>query len=146
MSFSGGDQPLKRGTLAKRFGCNIETIRYYENIALLEPPDRTDGGHRLYSFKDQARLGFILRARELGFSIEEIRSLLGLSDSHHYTCGEVLTLTDRHLEDVRRKIAYLRRLEQTLADVSASCEGGNAANCPVMDSLVDDSPHRATAD
>jgi MerR family mercuric resistance operon transcriptional regulator len=138
MPFSAAQQPLKRGALAKRFGCNIETIRYYENTALLEPPDRTDGGHRLYSPKDQNRLGFILRARGLGFSVEELRSLLSLSDSHNYTCGEVLTLTERHLEDVRGKITYLRRLEQTLVDVSASCEGGNAPSCPVMDALVDD--------
>lgn len=137
MPFSAADRPLKRGALAKRFGCNIETIRYYESIALLEPPDRTEGGHRVYSPRDQARLGFILRARELGFSVEELRSLLSLADSHNYTCGEVLTLTDQHLEDVRRKITDLRRLEQTLADVSANCEGGNAPSCPVMNALVD---------
>lgn len=139
MPFSAANQPLKRGALAKRFGCNIETIRYYENIALLEPPDRTGGGHRVYSPKDQGRLGFILRARELGFSVEELRSLLSLSDSHNYTCGEVLTLTERHLEDIRRKISDLRRLERTLADVSGRCDGGNAPSCPVMDALVDES-------
>jgi MerR family mercuric resistance operon transcriptional regulator len=146
MPFSAANQPLKRGALAKRFECNIETIRYYENIALLEPPDRTDGGHRVYSLKDQARLGFILRARELGFSVEQLRSLLSLSDSHNYTCGEVLTLTERHLEDVKRKIADLRRLEKTLADVSARCDGGNAPTCPVMDALVDDRPQTSMAD
>lgn len=145
MPFSPANQPLKRGALAKRFGCNIETIRYYENIALLEPPDRTDGGHRLYSSTDQARLGFILRARELGFSVEEIRSLLSLSDSHNYTCGEVLTLTERHLEDIRRKINDLSRLERTLADVSARCDGGNAPSCPVMDALGDNSRQGARA-
>jgi len=138
MPFSAADLPLKRGALAKRFGCNIETIRYYENIALLEPPDRTEAGHRVYSPRDQARLGFILRARDLGFSVEELRSLLSLANSHNYTCGEVLTLTERHLADVRRKITDLRRLEQTLAAVSANCEGGNAPSCPVMDALVDD--------
>ena len=142
MPFSPADHSLKRGALAKRFGCNTETIRYYENIALLTPPDRTHGGHRVYSPADQARLGFILRARELGFSVEELRSLLSLADSHDYTCGEVLTLTERHLEDIRRKIDDLRRLERTLADVSARCDGGNAPECPVMDALVNDSSGR----
>ena len=146
MAFAAADHPLKRGALAKRFGCNIETIRYYETIALLDEPDRTASGHRVYAPKDQARLGFILRARELGFSVEELRSLLSLSDSHDYTCGEVLTLTERHLDDVRQKITYLRRLEQTLVDVSAKCDGGNAPSCPVMDALVDNGPKESKAD
>lgn len=138
MPFAAALHPLKRGALAKRFGCNIETIRYYENIALLGAPDRTQGGHRLYSVTDQARLGFILRARELGFSVEELRSLLSLANSHAYTCGEVLTLTERHLDDIRAKIRDLSRLERTLADMSACCEGGDVPQCPVMDALLED--------
>lgn len=137
MPFAAAGHPLKRGALAKRFGCNIETIRHYENIALLGAPDRTESGHRLYSPAGQARLGFILRARELGFSVEELRSLLSLADSHDYTCGEVLTLTERHLENVRKKIGDLARLERTLADVSARCDGGNVPHCPVMDALLE---------
>ena len=72
---------MKRGNLAKATGSNIETIRYYENIGLLHEPDRSASGHRLYSQNDQKRLGFILRCRELGFSIAELRELLGLVDS-----------------------------------------------------------------
>jgi MerR family mercuric resistance operon transcriptional regulator len=138
MAFAAADHPLKRGALAKRFGCNIETIRYYENIALLASPDRTQSGHRLYSRADQMRLGFILRARELGFSVEELRSLLRLADSHDYTCGDVLTLTEHHLADIRTKIKDLARLERTLADISARCEGGDMSECPVMDALLQD--------
>lgn len=138
MPFAAADHSLKRGALAKRFGCGIETIRYYENIALLGAPDRTQSGHRLYSPADQARLGFILRARELGFSVEELRSLLSLADSHDYTCGEVLTLTERHLEDIRIKIRDLSRLERTLADVSARCDGGDVPQCPVMEALLEE--------
>ena len=67
-------QVIKRGELARRSGCNLETIRYYENIGLLQPPERTASGHRLYPPGDQARLGFILRGRDLGFSIEELKS------------------------------------------------------------------------
>jgi MerR family mercuric resistance operon transcriptional regulator len=76
MAFTAAGHFLKRGVLAKRFGCNIETIRHYENIALLPAPGRTESRHRVYSPSDQARLGFILRARELGFSVDEVRSLL----------------------------------------------------------------------
>ncbi len=135
MPFTTADHPLKRGALAKRFGCNIETIRYYETIALLDEPGRTASGHRVYAPKDQARLGFILRARELGFSVKELRSLLGLSDSHAYTCGEVLAVTERHVADVARKIADLKRLERTLAGISAGCTGGAVPECPIMDAL-----------
>ena len=138
MAFAATDRPLKRGALARRFGCNIETIRYYENIALLPAPERTRSGHRIYSPADQTRLGFILRARELGFSVEELRSLLSLADSHDYTCGEVLTLTKGHLTDIRTRIKDLARLEHTLADISAQCEGGDVPHCPVMDALLKD--------
>lgn len=127
---------IKRGELAKRSDCNLETVRYYEKIGLLKPPERTPSGHRLYSPGDQqARLGFILRGRDLGFSIGELKSLLSLVDSHDYSCGEVLELTDDHLASVRQKIIDLRKLERTLADVSAQCEGGDVPECPIIDAL-----------
>lgn len=126
---------MKRGALAQASGCNIETIRYYENIGLLHPPERTAAGHRLYPPDDQARLGFILRGRDLGFSIDELKSLLSLVDSHGYGCGEVLDLTRDHLKSVRQKIVALKRLERTLANVSAQCEGGDVPDCPIIDTL-----------
>ena len=126
---------IKRGELANRSGCNLETIRYYEKIGLLKPPERTASGHRLYSRDDQARLGFILRGRVLGFSIGELKSLLTLVDSHDYSCGEVLELTDGHLASVRQKIIDLKKLERTLADVSAQCDGGDVPECPIIDAL-----------
>lgn len=137
MAFTSARDPIKRGDLSKRSGCNIETIRYYEKIGLLEAPVRSDGGHRLYAPKDQACLGFILRGRELGFSIEELRSLLSLVDSSDYTCGEVLTLTRGHLAGIRKKVADLRRLERTLAEISSQCEGGAVPDCPIIDALFE---------
>lgn len=131
---------MKRGTLARASGCNIETIRYYENIGLLHPPERTAAGHRLYALDDQARLGFILRGRDLGFSIDELKSLLSLVDSHGYSCGEVLGLTRGHLASVRQKIADLKQLERTLAAVSAQCEGGDVPECPIVDALFGKDP------
>jgi len=130
-----GQKVMKRGELARHAGCNIETIRYYEDIALLHPAQRSAAGHRLYSAGDRARLGFILRGRALGFSIDELKSLLSLVDSSDYSCGEVLALTQDHLASVRRKIADLRRLERTLTDVSARCGGGDVPECPIMDTL-----------
>lgn len=128
---------MKRGALAKASGCNIETIRYYEDIGLLGPPERTASGHRIYSPDDQARLGFILRGRELGFSIDELRELLSLVDSNSYSCGEILSLARGHIDSLKRKISDLRRLERTLADISRRCEGGDASDCPIVDALYD---------
>jgi len=123
------------GALSQRTGCNIETIRYYERIGLMPSPPRTAGGHRSYGSVHERRLGFIRRCRELGFSIEEIRVLLGLVDGGDYTCGEVKAVTDRHIDDVRRKIADLRKLKRTLEKIGAACAGGKVPQCPIIDAL-----------
>ncbi len=99
-----------------------------------EPP-RTAGGHRSYGSSHERRLVFIRRCRELGFSIEEIRVLLRLVDGGDYTCGEVKSVTDRHLDDVRRKIADLKNLERTLKKIGAACAGGQVPDCPIIDAL-----------
>jgi MerR family mercuric resistance operon transcriptional regulator len=136
--FTTTDAPITRGKLAKRSGCHLETVRYYEKIGLLPPPARSEGGHRLYKNDDQRRLRFILRGRELGFSIDELRSLLSLVDSKAYTCGEIHDLTIDHLGSVRQKIADLRRLERTLARISNECSGGAVPQCPIIDALWED--------
>jgi MerR family transcriptional regulator, mercuric resistance operon regulatory protein len=128
---------VTRGRLAKETGTNIETVRYYEKIGLMPAPRRSESGYRLYGDAAHRRLRFIVRGRELGFSIEELRRLLSLVDGGDYTCGEVLELTVAHLESVRTKIKELRRLERTLAEMSAQCEGGAVPDCPVIDVLFD---------
>lgn len=130
-------QSMKRGKLAQSTGCNLETIRYYEKIGLLHEPGRTESGHRVYSLDDQRRLKFILRSRELGFSIEELRGLLGLVDSDNYTCRQVLDVTTRHIADIKSKISDLRKLERTLSAMSSQCGGGEVPDCPVINSLFD---------
>ena len=127
--------PSSIGTLSRRTGCNIETIRYYERIELMPAPPRTVGGHRSYGEVHERRLNFIRRCRELGFSIEEIRVLLALVDGGDYTCGEVKSVTDRHLDDVRRKISDLKDLERTLKKIGAACAGGQVPDCPIIDAL-----------
>ncbi len=127
--------PLKRAELANRSGCNIETIRYYEKIGMLPDPPRTASGYRLYDDNHVARLRFILRARELGFPIEEIRGLLGLVDGGTQTCAEVKARTERHLADVRTRIADLRRIERVLAQTAQQCSGNQVPECPVLQAL-----------
>ena len=98
---------LLRAQLAKLTGCNLETIRYYEKVGLLPPPPRSANGYRVYSPDLTQRLRFILRARDIGFSMEETRSLLALTDTGTQTCAEVKHKTEVQLEDVRAKIADL---------------------------------------
>lgn len=123
------------GTLSQQTGCHIETIRYYERIRLLPKPLRTEAGHRIYDQEQMKRLVFICRSRELGFSLEEIRTLLRLVDGKRYTCHQVKRIMEKHLGDIKKKISDLRRLQKTLADISAQCEGGQVPECPIIDVL-----------
>ena len=128
---------LAIGALSRRTGCNIETIRYYERVGILPRPPRTDGGHRVYGGGHLKRLVFVRRARELGFGLDEIRGLLRFVDGGDYTCDEVRTVPERHLDGIRAKIADLRRLESTMADMVAHCDRGTVPDCPLIDALFD---------
>lgn len=123
------------GTLSEGTGVNIETIRYYERIGLLPPPPRSAGRHRLYGDSHRQRLIFIRRARELGFSLEEVRALLGLGGGHDLTCGEVRALTQHHIAAIRDKVRDLKRLERTLCDLAAQCKADKVPDCPILDAL-----------
>lgn len=127
---------MKRAELARRAGCHLETVRYYEKLGLLPEPPRTATGYRIYDAGHLARLRFVLRARELGFTLEEIRGLLELADRGTLTCAEVEKRTARHLAQVRTKIADLRRIERVLAEAAARCTGGEVPDCPVLDALA----------
>lgn len=129
-------EALKRAELARRTGCNLETIRYYEKTGMMPDPPRTAAGYRLYDEHHVARLRFILRARELGFSIEEIRGLLDLVDGGTQTCAEVKARTERHLADVRARIADLKRIERVLARTASQCTGDTTPECPVLEALA----------
>ena len=116
MSDHNSGRKLQRAKLARLMGCNLETIRYYERHA--------------------ARLRFILRARELGFSLREVRGLLDLVDGGTQTCAEVEERTMRHLADVRAKIADLMRIEEVLTATAAQCSGEDVPHCPVLEALA----------
>ena len=128
---------MRRGELAQRSGCNIETVRFYEKQGLLPAPPRTTGGHRDYDAEHLKRLTFSRRSRELGFTLDEVRSLLTLVDGGDWTCAEVRAMTLEHLSDIRRKIADLEKLAQILEDMAAQCDGGAVPECPIIDTLLE---------
>jgi MerR family mercuric resistance operon transcriptional regulator len=122
------------GELSRQTGCNIETIRYYERIGLLPQPRRS-GRYRNYEREDAARLAFIRRARELGFTLDEVRTLLALAEGGAQSCIEARGLAMAHLDDVRTRIADLRRMERTLAAHVRACDAGDNVACPMIESL-----------
>ena len=129
---------LSIGELSRRTGVHIETIRYLEKVGLLDTPDRTEGGHRVYAEHHVRALGFIKRARELGFTPQEVRGILNLGGPGKACCDEVQEIAVHHLEQVRSKMADLARLERLLASTVERCSGGHVPDCPVIDML--DSP------
>lgn len=123
------------GALSEATGVNIETIRYYEKIGLMPAPPRTEGRQRVYETAHLKRLSFIRRGRELGFSLDQIRELLGLVRGHDLTCSEVKTMTEEHIADIRRKVKDLKKLERVLCDLAAKCTSGDVPDCPILDAL-----------
>lgn len=123
------------GQLSRQTGVNIETIRYYERVGIMPNPSRSGGGHRLYDEEHLKRLAFVKRSRELGFGLDDIRELLALVDGGAFTCAEVHTITTSHLEDVKKKIADLRRMERVLKSIAAECSLGDVPECPIIDTL-----------
>jgi MerR family mercuric resistance operon transcriptional regulator len=123
------------GELSRLTGVNIETIRYYEKIKMLQAPPRTEGGHRIYGPIETRMLAFIRRARELGFSLDEIRALLDLGGPGTASCADVRKVATRHLDDIRAKIGDLKKLERLLARTIARCSGNRVPDCPVLDIL-----------
>ena len=128
------------GRLARHTGTSVETIRYYERMGLWAAPSRSAGGYRLYGTEHLKRLNFIRRARLLGFSIGEVRTLLRLADEHKRPCAEVRVVAEAHLEDVRAKIADLEAMERVLKDTVARCAKGTGSHCPVIEALYREAP------
>ncbi|AOH36971.1 helix-turn-helix domain-containing protein [Luteimonas sp. MJ204] len=126
---------MKIGEVAERSGCHPETVRYYERIGLLPAPPRTAGGYRDYRPADADRLRFISRGRELGFSLEEIRSLLGLAEDDGLSCQDVDRLARGHLLDIRNRLNDLQRMASELERVIGSCSGGERGQCAILDTL-----------
>lgn len=130
------------GDLAKSTETKVETIRYYERIGILPAPKRTAGNYRSYGPGHLGRLSFIRRARDLGFSLEEVRHLLSLSDQKNRSCSSVDAVARKHLSDVERKIADLRALRRELGSIIDRCGRGTIADCRIIEAL---SPSSRTA-
>ncbi len=126
---------LSIGQLAAATGTAADTVRYYERIGLLPRPPRSGGGQRMYGLTDVRRVRFIRRARALGFGLQAIGSLLLLSAPGRRSCASVREIADRQLQDVRVRLAELRRLERALADTVARCSGRAAPTCAVLTML-----------
>ena len=129
-------EPFPIGVLSERSSVNIETIRYYERIGLLPKPARSAGGYRLYQPADSDRLCFIRRARDLVFSLDEIRRLLDLADQKSRSCRRVHEIAVEHLAEVHAKIADLRRMERVLATMVRACAQGTMPACPLLETLA----------
>lgn len=129
---------LRRSDLARATGCNLETIRYYENIGIMPQPPRSAKNYRCYDQTHVARLRFVKRARDLGFSLEETRDLLALVDGGLQTCGEARAIAARHLDEIAAKIVDLKRIQRVLSETVAQCSGDDVPQCAVIDALTED--------
>ncbi len=128
---------LKIGELAKRSGCSIQTIRYYEREGLLSSSARSDGNFRLYDHQAEERLMFIKRCRSLDLSLPEVRHLLTLSQAPGSTCGEVNEMVDQHIQQVEERIDELQSLHRQLHDLRNNCsENRTVEDCGIIRSLV----------
>lgn len=127
---------MKIGDFARITGVKSETIRFYEREGILAAPPRTRGNYRDYGPAEAARLSFVRRARDLGFSMADIRELLDLSDDDSRSCRAVDALARLHLGEVERKIAELQALRDELTRMIASCEQGAVSECRIIDALA----------
>jgi Cu(I)-responsive transcriptional regulator len=123
------------GALAKATGTKVETVRWYERVGILPPPARTAGNYRHYGQEHLARLSFIRRARDLGFTLDQVRNLLRLADQKDRSCEEVDTIARGHLDEVDRKIVDLEALRRELADLIGQCGHGTVAECRIIEAL-----------
>ncbi len=128
---------LSIGELARRTGCNIQTIRYYEQIGLVAAPPRTEGGQRRYGAGAVQRLGFIRHARDLGFDIAAIRSLIALAGEPDRPCEDADRIARAQLESVKLKIAGLKLLQKELERMLHNCAHGTISDCRVVETLGD---------
>jgi MerR family copper efflux transcriptional regulator len=137
---------LTIGKIARKSGLGIETVRFYEKQGLLHEPQRSESNYRLYPEDEVARLNFIRRAKELGFSLREIRELLQLHDDPRATKGEVREKTEAKIADIRKKLADLSRMLAALETLVAACDGhGPVVECPILKALEvpDDDNHNS---
>ena len=122
--------------LAKNAGVNIETIRYYERLGLIQEPPRTESGYRIFPPEVIQRIRFIKRSQDLGFSLSEINKLLNMTESESFGCREVRQFASQKLKEIELKIRDLQSIKSVLQDLSNRCPGqGPVHNCPIVERL-----------
>ncbi len=130
------------GELSRRTGCVIETIRFYERIGIMPAPPRSPGGHRIYSEGDEKRLTFIRRGNQLGFTLDEVRGMLGMVDGGDYSCEDIQVITLAHIEDIKRKIDDLGKIKKVLEAMARQCATGVVPQCPIIEEMFTPKPAR----
>jgi Cu(I)-responsive transcriptional regulator len=138
---------MQIGQAARASGVSAKMIRHYEAIGLIPAAGRRESNYRDYDHADIHRLGFIRRARDLGFSITEIRDLLRLWADDARSSADVKRLAEGHIEELEAKIELLREMRDTLATLARSCDGDSRPHCPIIESLAGEAPltHRHNA-
>lgn len=126
---------MRIGDLARETQTRVETIRWYEKAGLLPQPPRTSGNYRVYGQAELTRLSFIRRARDLGFSLDQVRALLVLAGNQDSACDSVHDNARAHIAEIDRKTADLAGLRQELVKLSDSCGGGSVADCRILEVL-----------
>jgi MerR family copper efflux transcriptional regulator len=132
------DEPsLTISQAAKLGGVGAETVRFYERQGLVREAERSGAGYRLYSSADVRRLAFIRRAKDLGFSLKEIKELIGLTEHRHASAREVKAIATAKLERIREQIRDLQRIQKALSSLSEECSGaGPASHCPILNAMT----------
>jgi Cu(I)-responsive transcriptional regulator len=126
------------GEASKASGVSPKMIRYYEETGLIPPAARRDSGYRDYGESDIHRLRFIRRARDLGFTVEQIGDLLGLWSDRSRASASVKAMALDHAAGLRRKLAEIQGMIATLEGLAASCHGDDRPDCPILDGLAED--------
>ena len=124
------------GKAALKAGLSAKAIRYYEQVGLMPQPARAENGYRHYTEEAVETLRFIHRARRLGFSVNECRGLVALYKDKGRASSDVKTMTLAHIEDIDRRIAELKRIRATLAELAARCQGDERSDCPIVNDLA----------
>lgn len=127
---------MEIGELARATSTKVETIRFYEKIGLLPAPARTGANYRAYNQNQLARLSFVRRARDLGFTLDQIRGLLALSDDRDQSCSAVDTVARQHVSEIDRKITDLRALRRELQEMLDQCSQETVSTCRIIESLA----------
>ena len=124
------------GAAAKASGLSAKMIRYYESIGLLHAANRSDNGYRHYSPQDLHQLAFIKRARDLGFTLEEVGKLLALWQDRQRASADVKALAMQHIDELNRRIEELVSLRDTLGELVSHCQGDDRPDCPILKDLA----------